>query len=79
MHPEEAKQAFLKRAPEADLAYENAKFDVFMKLMTADDPSGDSIGKSDPAGWRASLKILYDLGIVKTMLDPDGHIVTASK
>ncbi len=77
-HPEEAKQAFLKQAPEADLAYENAKFDVFMKLMTSDDPAGGLVGASDPAGWRATLKTLYDLGIVKTVLSPDGRIVTAS-
>jgi NitT/TauT family transport system substrate-binding protein len=78
-HPEEAKQAFLKRSPEADLAYENAKFDVFMKLMIADDPSGSLIGKSDPAGWRITLKTLYDLGIVKNVISPDGRFVTAVK
>jgi len=74
-HPEEAKQAFLKTAPEADLAYENLKSDVFSKLLVADDPSGQSIGKSDEAGWKNSLKVLRDLGIVKTEIDPTGKFI----
>jgi NitT/TauT family transport system substrate-binding protein len=74
-HPEEAKQAFLKTAPEADLAYENLKSDVFAKLLVADDPTGRSIGKSDEAGWKDSLKILRDLAIVKTEIDPTGKFI----
>jgi NitT/TauT family transport system substrate-binding protein len=78
-HPDEAKQAFLKTAPEADLAYENLKADVFYKLLVADDPSGHSIGKSDAAGWKNSLKILHDLAIVKTEIDPAGKFIEPSK
>jgi NitT/TauT family transport system substrate-binding protein len=74
-HPEEAKQAFLKTAPESDLAYENLKFDVFSKLLIADDPSGHSIGKSDEAGWRNSLKIIHDLALVKSEIDPTGKFI----
>ena len=74
-HPEEAKQAFLKTAREADLAYENSKSDVFAKLLVADDPTGRSIGKSDEAGWKHSLKILRDLAIVKTEIDPTGKFI----
>lgn len=78
-HPEEAKQAFLKTAPEADLAYENLKSDVFAKLLVADDPTGRSIGKSDEAGWKNSLKILRDLAIVKTEIDPTGKFIQQSQ
>jgi NitT/TauT family transport system substrate-binding protein len=78
-HPEEAKQAFLKTAPESDLAYENLKFDVFSKLLVADDPSGHSIGKSDEAGWRNSLKILHDLALVKSEIDPTGKFVQENR
>jgi NitT/TauT family transport system substrate-binding protein len=78
-HPEEAKQAFLKTAPEVDLAYENLKFDVFAKLLVADDATGRSIGRSDEAGWRNSLKILHDLAIIKTEIDPTGKFIQASQ
>jgi NitT/TauT family transport system substrate-binding protein len=78
-HSEEAKQAFLKTAPEADLAYENAKFDAFMKLMVADDPTGGAIGKNDAAGWRSSLKTLKDLGIISAQIDPNDKFVAAVK
>jgi NitT/TauT family transport system substrate-binding protein len=78
-HPEEAKQAFLKTAPEADLAYENLKSDVFAKLLVADDATGHSIGRSDDAGWRNSLKILHDLAIVKTEIDPNGKFIQTSQ
>jgi NitT/TauT family transport system substrate-binding protein len=78
-HPDEAKQAFLKTAPEADLAYENLKSDVFAKLLVADDSTGRSIGRSDEAGWRNSLKILHDLAIVKTEIDPTGKFIQSSQ
>jgi NitT/TauT family transport system substrate-binding protein len=78
-HPDEAKQAFLKTAPEADLAYENLKSDVFAKLLVADDPTGGSIGKSDEAGWKNSLKILHDLAIVKTEIDPTGKFISQNQ
>jgi len=78
-HPDEAKQAFLKTAPEADLAYENLKYDVFAKLLVADDTTGRSIGRNDEAGWRNSLKILHDLAIIKTEIDPTGKFIQASQ
>jgi NitT/TauT family transport system substrate-binding protein len=74
-HPDEAKQAFLKTAPEADLAYENLKFDLFSKLLAADDPSGNSVGKGTEEGWTHSLKLLHELGIVKTDIDPTGKFL----
>jgi NitT/TauT family transport system substrate-binding protein len=74
-HPDEAKQAFLKTAPEADLAYENLKFDLFSKLLAADDPSGNSVGKGTAEGWIHSLKLLHELGIVKTDIDPAGKFL----
>jgi NitT/TauT family transport system substrate-binding protein len=74
-HPDEAKQAFLKTAPEADLAYENLKFDLFAKLLAADDPSGNSVGKATAEGWTHSLKLLHELGIVKTDIDPTGKFL----
>jgi NitT/TauT family transport system substrate-binding protein len=74
-NPEEAKQAFLKSAPEADLAYENLKFDLFSKLLVAGDPKGDAIGNGTQEGWTGSLKVLRDLGIVKTEIDPTGKFI----
>jgi NitT/TauT family transport system substrate-binding protein len=74
-HPDEAKQAFLKTAPEADIAYENLKFDLFSKLLVADDPSGNSVGKASKEGWSHSLKLLHELGIVKGDIDPAGKFV----
>jgi NitT/TauT family transport system substrate-binding protein len=74
-HPDEAKQAFLKAAPEADLAYENLKFDLFSKLLVADDASGNSVGKGTQEGWTHSLKLLHELGIVKTDIDPTGKFI----
>jgi len=74
-HPEEAKQAFLKTAPEADRTYENLKFDLFSKLLVADDPSGKSVGKATKEGWAQSLKLLHELGIVKSDVDPAGKFI----
>jgi ABC-type nitrate/sulfonate/bicarbonate transport system substrate-binding protein len=74
-NPEEAKQAFLKTAPEADLSYENLKFDLFAKLLVADDPTGNAIGKGTQGGWANSLKLLRELGIVKGDIDPAGKFV----
>jgi NitT/TauT family transport system substrate-binding protein len=74
-NPEEAKQAFLKTAPEADLAYENLKFDLFAKLLVADDPTGNAIGKGTQEGWTNSLKLLRELGILKTDIDATGKFI----
>jgi len=74
-HPDEAKEAFLKTAPEADRAYENLKFDLFSKLLVADDPSGKSVGKASKDGWVHSLKLLHELGIVKSDIDPAGKFL----
>jgi NitT/TauT family transport system substrate-binding protein len=74
-HPDEAKQAFLKTAPEADAAYESLKFDLFSKLLVADDPSGKSIGEGTQKGWTHSLKLLHELGITKSEVDPTGKFI----
>lgn len=74
-NPEEAKQAFFKTAPEADLAYENLKFALFTKLLVADDPSGKEVGKGTQEGWTHSIKLLRELGIVKSEIDPAGKFV----
>jgi NitT/TauT family transport system substrate-binding protein len=74
-NPDEAKQSFLKLAPEADVAYEKLKFDMFSKLLAGDEAGGDAIGKSTEEGWRNSLKVLRDLAIIKTEIDPVGKFV----
>jgi NitT/TauT family transport system substrate-binding protein len=74
-HPDEAKQAFLKTAPEADVAYENLKFDLFSKLLVADDPTGDAIGKGSREGWVHTLKLLHELAITKSDIDPTGKFI----
>jgi ABC-type nitrate/sulfonate/bicarbonate transport system substrate-binding protein len=74
-NPEEAKQSFLKMAPEADVAYEKLKFDMFSKLLVADEPSGAAIGNGTEEGWSNSLKVLRDLAIIKTEIDPAGKFI----
>jgi NitT/TauT family transport system substrate-binding protein len=74
-NPEEAKQSFLKLAPEADVAYEKLKFDMFSKLLGGDESGGDAIGKSTEEGWSNSLKVLRDLAIIKTEIDPAGKFI----
>lgn len=74
-NPEEAKRAFLKTAPEADLSYENLKFDMFSKLLAAGNSKGDAIGKGSQEGWKNSLKVLHDLGVVKAEIDPTGKFI----
>lgn len=74
-HPDEAKQAFLKTAPEADVGYEKLKFDLFSKLLAADESRGDLVGKATPDGWTNSLKVLKDLSIIKSDVDPAGRYV----
>ena len=73
-NPEEAKQS-LKLAPEADVAYEKLKFDMFSKLLGGDEFGGDAIGKSTAEGWSNSLKVLRDLAIIKAEIDPAGKFV----
>lgn len=74
-NPEEAKQSFLRQAPEADVAYEKLKFDMFSKLLAGDETRGDAVGKSTAEGWNRSLKVLRDLGIIKTEINPAGKFV----
>lgn len=74
-HKDEAMAAFIKVSPIADVAYETAKFDMFKQLLMVDDPAGKSIGKQTKAGWEASLKTLYEIGIVKSVMSPDGKFV----
>jgi NitT/TauT family transport system substrate-binding protein len=74
-NPDEAKQAFFKAAPEADVGYENLKFSLFSKLLAGDDPNGDATGKGTQDGWSHSLKLLHELDIVKTDIDPAGKFV----
>ena len=74
-NPDEAKQSFLKLAPEADVAYEKLKFDMFSKLLGGDESAGDAIGKSTAEGWSNSLKVLRDLAIIKAEIDPAGKFV----
>jgi hypothetical protein len=62
-------------APEADVAYEKLKFDMFSKLLVADEPSGAAIGNGTEEGWSNSLKVLRDLAIIKTEIDPAGKFI----
>jgi NitT/TauT family transport system substrate-binding protein len=78
-HPDEAKQAFLRTAPSADVAYENMKYDLFTKLLVSDDPSGGSIGQSDLTAWKTSLSTLKTLGLIHTDIDPVGKFIALAK
>jgi NitT/TauT family transport system substrate-binding protein len=72
---DEAMATFLKISPSANVAYEGAKFDMFRQLLLTDDPTGNSVGKQTKPGWDATLKTLYDLGIVKSVLDSEGRFI----
>jgi NitT/TauT family transport system substrate-binding protein len=74
-HKDEALSAFVKAVPRADIPYESAKFGLFKEEVTFDDPSGDSIGEQTAAQWAASLKVLYDIGVIKTRVSADGKFI----
>jgi hypothetical protein len=74
-HKDEALSSYLKAVPRAEIAYESAKFDLFREEVTSDDPSGDSIGEHTAAQWAASLKVLYDIGIIKTRVSAEGKFI----
>jgi hypothetical protein len=38
-------------------------------------PSGGSIGEHTAAQWAASLKVLYDIGIIKTRVSAEGKFI----
>lgn len=74
-HKDEALATFGRVSPSANLPYESAKFDFFAQLLTADDPSGAALGNETRAEWASTLKVLHDIGIVKTLLSADGRFV----
>ena len=48
---------------------------MFSKLLAAGDTKGDAIGKGTEEGWKNSLGVLHDLGIVKAEIDPTGKFI----
>lgn len=74
-NPAESLAAFMKVAPEAGIDYEKAKLALFNRLLTADDPSGKSLGKQDMKGWQTSLDNMLKLGIIKKPIDPAGKFL----
>jgi NitT/TauT family transport system substrate-binding protein len=72
---DEALAAFAKAMSNIDVAYESAKFDAFKELLTDKEAEGTSIGDQSAEQWSASLKSLYDIGIVRTPLSAQGRFI----
>jgi NitT/TauT family transport system substrate-binding protein len=72
---DEALAAFIKITPNADVTYESAKFDAFKELLADNDAVGVSIGEQTMGQWNASLKVLFDIGIIKAPMSAEGKFI----
>jgi NitT/TauT family transport system substrate-binding protein len=72
---DEALAAFIKITPNADVTYESAKFDAFKELLTDNDTGGVSLGEQTMGQWNASLKALFDIGIIKAPMSAQGKFI----
>jgi ABC-type nitrate/sulfonate/bicarbonate transport system substrate-binding protein len=72
---DEALAAFAKASSNFDDAYESAKFDSFKELLTDKDSEETSIGGQSLEEWNASLKTLYDIGLIKSPLRAQGRFI----
>ena len=73
VHKEEAIEAFLKVAPDADTAYESAKFDMFKTLVQNGGHEAASYSQSS-ADWEPTMKALHDVGLTRSSLSVEGRI-----
>lgn len=71
-HRDEVLAAFAKVNPGADMEYEEAKLDAFSALVTQDGSGAELVGQQSSSEWDASLKSLYDIGILKSPMSAEG-------
>jgi NitT/TauT family transport system substrate-binding protein len=76
-HKDEAMDAFFKIVPEADRAYESAKFDMFKKLAQ-DDDADHGVGPQSREAWEATMRSLRDVGLTRSVLSVDGKVSDAA-
>jgi NitT/TauT family transport system substrate-binding protein len=72
---DEALAAFAKSTANFDASYESAKFDAFRELLTGKETDEASLGEQSAKEWSASLKTLYEIGIIKTPLSAKGRFI----
>jgi NitT/TauT family transport system substrate-binding protein len=72
-HKDEAMEAFLKIVPEADQAYESAKFDMFRELVQ-DGEAGHRVARQSRAEWESTMRNLQSVGLTKSLLSVDGKV-----
>jgi NitT/TauT family transport system substrate-binding protein len=72
-HKDEAMEAFFKIVPEADRAYESAKFDMFRELAE-DDDADHGVGPQSREAWESTMRSLRDVGLTRSVLSVDGKI-----
>jgi NitT/TauT family transport system substrate-binding protein len=76
-HKDEAMEAFFKMVPEADRAYESAKFDMFRELAQ-DDDADHGVGPQSHEAWEATMRSLRDVGLTRSVLSVDGKVSDAA-
>jgi NitT/TauT family transport system substrate-binding protein len=72
VHKDEAMAAFLSVVPEADLAFEAAKFDMFTTLLSGGGAERRDFHSQSQADWEQTMRSLQSVGITKSLLDPQG-------
>jgi NitT/TauT family transport system substrate-binding protein len=76
-HKDEAMEAFFKIVPEADRAYESAKFDMF-RVLAQDDDADHGVGPQSREAWEATMRSLRDVGLTRSVLGVDGKVSDAA-
>jgi NitT/TauT family transport system substrate-binding protein len=76
-HKDEAMEAFFKVVPEADRAYESAKFDMFRELAQ-DDDANHGVGPQSREAWEATMRSLRDVGLTRSVLSVDRKVSDAA-
>jgi ABC-type nitrate/sulfonate/bicarbonate transport system substrate-binding protein len=76
-HKDEAMEAFFKIVPEADRAYESAKFDMF-KELAQDNDADHGVGPQSREAWEATMRSLRDVGLTRSVLSVDGKVSDAA-
>jgi len=73
-HKDEAMAAFFGVTPEADRAFESAKFDMFAALVQGDGAMPQEAHSQPPADWEHTMRSLQSVGLTKSLLDPQGRV-----
>ena len=71
-HKDEAMAAFLGVMPEADQAFESAKFDMFRALTRGEGAPSQPSYLQSQSEWEQTMRSLQNVGLTKSLLDPQG-------